>query len=325
MPLDPDRLCATLHEPAHDRAQRESGFDAQPEAPSGPGPCPAALAWSEQLPCAAAPGRVLAVTLRHPRPAGLMPGCQRHGWLCRQRRQAGGPLHLVAGSAREMPPRPFKPGTGHYGCWTGAPGCLAGTWAVVPRETGPGWPGGCGWTVGQARPPSGAKAASWRPMPCLVKAGTVFAPGTWACPGLAGGDGGEWSGAAGGGHGALGGQRAARGRTAAGAKASSMTPTGLNDGHAGRDGMREVGTAGSWPMTRLGAQSLLAARLRASDLAISSAGVSVGDADHVRAVLADVGEVSHWQVAIKPGKPFTWGRVGGTPPGLAGHPRSRPP
>lgn len=60
-----------------------------------------------------------------------------------------------------------------------------------------------------------------------------------------------------------------------------------------------------------------------SDVIISSGGVSVGEEDHVRAALMDVGEVVLWKLALKPGKPFTFGRVGSTPFfGLPGNPVS---
>ena len=45
------------------------------------------------------------------------------------------------------------------------------------------------------------------------------------------------------------------------------------------------------------------------DVLISSGGVSVGDSDFTRQVLADLGSVHFWKVAIKPGKPFAFGSV----------------
>ena len=45
------------------------------------------------------------------------------------------------------------------------------------------------------------------------------------------------------------------------------------------------------------------------DAVISSGGVSVGDADFVKQVLNSVGEVGFWKVAIKPGKPFAFGKL----------------
>jgi molybdopterin molybdotransferase len=61
----------------------------------------------------------------------------------------------------------------------------------------------------------------------------------------------------------------------------------------------------------------------ASDLIITSGGVSVGEEDHVRAVLEEDGSLSLWRLAIKPGKPLAFGAIGGTPIlGLPGNPGS---
>lgn len=57
------------------------------------------------------------------------------------------------------------------------------------------------------------------------------------------------------------------------------------------------------------------------DVIISTGGVSVGEEDHLRAVLAEQGELDFWRLAIKPGKPFTYGNLGGIPFfGLPGNP-----
>ncbi|MFP4243667.1 MAG: gephyrin-like molybdotransferase Glp [Ectothiorhodospira sp.] len=60
-----------------------------------------------------------------------------------------------------------------------------------------------------------------------------------------------------------------------------------------------------------------------ADLVITTGGVSVGEADHVRRILDRVGQVVFWKVAIKPGKPLAFGRVGGAFfAGLPGNPVS---
>lgn len=46
------------------------------------------------------------------------------------------------------------------------------------------------------------------------------------------------------------------------------------------------------------------------DVIVSSAGVSVGDHDHVRDVVAELGEVNTWRIAMRPGKPMLIGTVG---------------
>jgi molybdopterin molybdotransferase len=45
------------------------------------------------------------------------------------------------------------------------------------------------------------------------------------------------------------------------------------------------------------------------DLVISCGGVSVGEADYVKEILTELGNISFWKVAIKPGKPFAFGRL----------------
>ncbi|QNP50445.1 molybdopterin molybdotransferase MoeA [Diaphorobacter aerolatus] len=46
-----------------------------------------------------------------------------------------------------------------------------------------------------------------------------------------------------------------------------------------------------------------------SDLILSSAGVSVGEEDHVRPAVEQLGELGLWKIAMKPGKPFAFGKV----------------
>ncbi|MDQ2076418.1 gephyrin-like molybdotransferase Glp [Marinimicrobium sp. ABcell2] len=47
-----------------------------------------------------------------------------------------------------------------------------------------------------------------------------------------------------------------------------------------------------------------------ADAVISSGGVSVGEADFVKDILDELGEINFWKVAIKPGKPFAFGSLG---------------
>jgi molybdopterin molybdotransferase len=73
-------------------------------------------------------------------------------------------------------------------------------------------------------------------------------------------------------------------------------------------------------------EALRAALQRAaagSDLILTTGGVSVGEEDHVRAQVEALGEMKVWKLAIKPGKPLAYGRVGQTPLlGLPGNPAS---
>lgn len=47
-----------------------------------------------------------------------------------------------------------------------------------------------------------------------------------------------------------------------------------------------------------------------ADIVITTAGASVGDADYIKEVLARLGTVSFWKVAIKPGRPLSFGKLG---------------
>ncbi|MBC8948814.1 molybdopterin molybdotransferase MoeA [Xenorhabdus sp. TS4] len=46
-----------------------------------------------------------------------------------------------------------------------------------------------------------------------------------------------------------------------------------------------------------------------ADLVISSGGVSVGEADYTKQILEEAGKISFWKLAIKPGKPFAFGKL----------------
>lgn len=46
------------------------------------------------------------------------------------------------------------------------------------------------------------------------------------------------------------------------------------------------------------------------DLILTSGGVSVGEEDHIKPAVRALGELNLWQIAIKPGKPFAYGKVG---------------
>ena len=82
----------------------------------------------------------------------------------------------------------------------------------------------------------------------------------------------------------------------------------------------DLGIAGDTP------QAVRDCLLRGSeraDLVITSGGVSVGEEDHVKDVVESLGSLDLWRIAIKPGKPFAFGRVQGVPfIGLPGNPVS---
>ncbi|HSI54630.1 MAG TPA: molybdopterin molybdotransferase MoeA, partial [Ramlibacter sp.] len=49
---------------------------------------------------------------------------------------------------------------------------------------------------------------------------------------------------------------------------------------------------------------------REHDLILTSGGVSVGEEDHIKPAVEELGTLDLWQIAIKPGKPFAYGKVG---------------
>ncbi|MFM1798529.1 MAG: hypothetical protein RLZZ117_807 [Cyanobacteriota bacterium] len=57
------------------------------------------------------------------------------------------------------------------------------------------------------------------------------------------------------------------------------------------------------------------------DVVVSTGGVSAGDADWIRWLLAERGEVGFWKLFLKPGRPFAFGQLAGRPFfGLPGNP-----
>ncbi|WP_025899734.1 bifunctional molybdopterin-guanine dinucleotide biosynthesis adaptor protein MobB/molybdopterin molybdotransferase MoeA [Sneathiella glossodoripedis] len=57
------------------------------------------------------------------------------------------------------------------------------------------------------------------------------------------------------------------------------------------------------------------------DFVISSGGVSLGDEDHVKAVIEELGHIDFWRIAIKPGRPLALGMIKDVPfMGLPGNP-----
>jgi molybdopterin molybdotransferase len=50
-----------------------------------------------------------------------------------------------------------------------------------------------------------------------------------------------------------------------------------------------------------------------ADAVITSGGVSVGEADHTKKIMAELGEVLFWRIAMRPGRPMAIGRIGVRP------------
>lgn len=69
--------------------------------------------------------------------------------------------------------------------------------------------------------------------------------------------------------------------------------------------------------------SALQSAAQSADCVISSGGVSVGEEDHVKGQVERLGKLDLWKLAMKPGKPLAFGRIGDTPfIGLPGNPTS---
>ena len=72
----------------------------------------------------------------------------------------------------------------------------------------------------------------------------------------------------------------------------------------------EVIDLGIVPDTLEATVDVLKRAAKGADLVITSGGVSVGEEDYVRIALEELGELSMWRIAMKPGKPVAFGKVG---------------
>ncbi|MDM0058744.1 molybdopterin molybdotransferase MoeA [Variovorax fucosicus] len=85
----------------------------------------------------------------------------------------------------------------------------------------------------------------------------------------------------------------------------------------------EVNDLGIVPDNREATIEALRGAAEASDLIITTGGVSVGEEDHIKAAVQALGELQLWSLSMKPGKPFAYGRIGSTHvTGLPGNPVS---
>lgn len=57
-------------------------------------------------------------------------------------------------------------------------------------------------------------------------------------------------------------------------------------------------------------QAALASASRQADVVMTTGGVSVGEEDHVKGAVEALGRLDMWKVAMKPGKPLAYGRIG---------------
>lgn len=56
-------------------------------------------------------------------------------------------------------------------------------------------------------------------------------------------------------------------------------------------------------------RSALISAANCSDLILTSGGVSVGEADYIKGILQEIGEIDFWKIAMKPGRPLTFGKI----------------
>lgn len=70
-------------------------------------------------------------------------------------------------------------------------------------------------------------------------------------------------------------------------------------------------------------QQTLEKAAESADLILTSGGASVGEADYISEILAEIGQVNFWKIAMKPGKPLAFGHINKIPFfGLPGNPVS---
>ena len=80
--------------------------------------------------------------------------------------------------------------------------------------------------------------------------------------------------------------------------------------HADAPGLRHV-DMGVVPDVPAELERAFATAAANADVVHTSGGVSVGEADYVKQLLDKLGEVLFWKIAMKPGRPLAYGRIGG--------------
>jgi molybdopterin molybdotransferase len=85
----------------------------------------------------------------------------------------------------------------------------------------------------------------------------------------------------------------------------------------------DLGDLGIVPDDREATVEALRTASRDHDVILTSGGVSVGEEDHIKPAVERLGSIDFWQIAMKPGKPFAYGKVGAAHfIGLPGNPVS---
>jgi molybdopterin molybdotransferase len=77
----------------------------------------------------------------------------------------------------------------------------------------------------------------------------------------------------------------------------------------------EIIDLGGVPDDPAALEAVLRQAMAAADAIVTSGGVSMGDADHTREVMARLGDVAFWKVAMRPGRPFAFGPLRNSAPG----------
>jgi molybdopterin molybdotransferase len=85
----------------------------------------------------------------------------------------------------------------------------------------------------------------------------------------------------------------------------------------------EVSDLGIVPDDRAATIEALRQAAQSNDLIVTTGGVSVGEEDHIKGAVQALGQLELWSLAMKPGKPFAYGRIGNAHvTGLPGNPVS---
>ncbi len=71
----------------------------------------------------------------------------------------------------------------------------------------------------------------------------------------------------------------------------------------------EVTDMGIVPDQRDATVAALAAAAQSHDLILTSGGVSVGEEDHIKPAVQQLGRLDLWSISMKPGKPFAYGQI----------------
>lgn len=72
----------------------------------------------------------------------------------------------------------------------------------------------------------------------------------------------------------------------------------------------EVQDLGAIPDDLIALEKTLIKAAESSDVILTSGGVSVGEADYMKQLLQKLGQVLFWKIAMKPGRPLAFGKIG---------------